>query len=95
VGPKATLSPAVPDVYRHSGTETCSLDTHTHKHIYPFYSSLDFVRDYPGEPISEPIWILLKQETVGGSGISYANLYLFPVYGNLWLSLLANRLAEK
>ena len=29
-----------------------------------------FVRHYPGEPV--PIWILLKQETVSGSGISWA-----------------------
>ena len=34
-----------------------------------------FVRDYRGEPVPErqkPIWILLKQETVSGSGISWA-----------------------
>jgi len=42
--------------------------THTH----PFYGSLDFVWDYPSEPVPEPIWILLKQETVSGSGISWA-----------------------
>ena len=46
--------------------------THTHTHTHPFYSPLDFVRDYPGEPVTEPIWILLKQETVSGSGISWA-----------------------
>jgi len=40
--------------------------------LHPFYSSLDFVRDYPGELVPEPIWILLKQETVSGSGISWA-----------------------
>jgi len=39
--------------------------------LHPFYSSLDFVRDYPGELVPEPIWILLKQETVNGSGISF------------------------
>ena len=27
-------------------------------------------RDYPGEPV--PVWILLKQKTVSGSGISWA-----------------------
>ena len=26
------------------------------------------IRDYPGEPVPEPIWILLKQETVSGNG---------------------------
>jgi len=41
-------------------------------YIHPFYGPLDFVRDYPGEPIPEPIWILLKQETVSGNGISWA-----------------------
>jgi len=42
--------------------------------------SLDFVRDYPGELVPEQIWILLKQETVSGSGISWAicNLHLAP-----------------
>jgi len=44
------------------------LNTHTH----PFYSPVDFVWDYPGEPVPEPIWILLKQETVSGTGISWA-----------------------
>jgi len=44
-------------------------NTHTH----PFYGPLDFVRDYPVEPLpEEPIWILLKQETVSGSGIIWA-----------------------
>jgi len=32
--------------------------------LHPFYSSLDFVRDYQGELVLEPIWILLKQETI-------------------------------
>jgi len=31
-----------------------------------------FVWDYPGEPVPELIWILLEQETVSGSGISWA-----------------------
>ena len=42
--------------------------THTH----PLYGLLDPVWDYPGEPVPESIWILLKQETVSGSGISWA-----------------------
>jgi len=46
--------------------------THTHTDTHTFYSPLDFVWDYPGEPIQEPIWILLKQDTVSGSGISWA-----------------------
>jgi len=32
---------------------------------------MDFVRDYLSEPVPEPIWILLKQETVSGSSISW------------------------
>jgi len=36
-----------------------------------FYGPLDFVRDYTGELVPEPIWILLKDETVSGSGISW------------------------
>ena len=35
-----------------------------------------FFWDYPGEPVPDwkvkPVWILLKQETVSGSGISLA-----------------------
>jgi len=51
---------------------TTHTHTHTHTYTHQFYGPLDFVRDYPGEPVSEPIWILLKQETVNGSGIRWA-----------------------
>jgi len=37
-----------------------------------FYGPLNFVQDYLGELLPEPIWILLEQETVSGSGISWA-----------------------
>ena len=37
--------------------------SHTQTHTHPFYGPLDFVRDYPGEPVPEPIWILLKQDS--------------------------------
>jgi len=50
----------------------------TYTHTHPFYNPLDFVPDYSGEPVPEPIWILLKQETVSGSGIRWANLHLDP-----------------
>jgi len=43
-----------------------------HTHTHTFDCLLDFVRDYPGEPVPEPIWILLEQETASGSGISWA-----------------------
>jgi len=48
------------------------MDTHTHKHAHTFYGPLDFVWDYPSEPLPEPVWILLMQETVSGNGISWA-----------------------
>ena len=32
---------------------TCLTHTHTHIHTQPFYGSLDFVQDNPGEPIPE------------------------------------------
>ena len=54
------------------GVVKCTvLNTHTHTHTR-FYVPQDFVRDYPGELVPEPIWILLKQETASGSDISWA-----------------------
>ena len=50
-------------------TQHCVLLLTTYIHL--FYSPLDFVWDHPVEPVPEPIWILLKQETVSGSGISW------------------------
>ena len=43
-------------------------NTHTHTRLMALF------RDYPGEPVrkAKPIWILLKQETVSGSGIIWA-----------------------
>ena len=38
-------------------------DAELHIHTHPFYGPLDFVRDYPGEPVPELIWILPKQES--------------------------------
>ena len=51
-------------------THTC-----THAHAHTFYGPLDFLQDYPrwaGTRKVKPIWILLKQETVSGIGISWA-----------------------
>jgi len=45
---------------------------HAHPCRCPFYGPLDFVWHYSGELVPDPIWILLKQETVSGSGISSA-----------------------
>jgi len=44
----------------------------THAHTHLFYGPLNFVQNYLGESIPEPIWVLLKQETVSGSGINWA-----------------------
>ena len=55
---------------RYSAVSTIQLLTHSHAHT--FHGPLDFVRDYPVELVPEPIWILLEQETVSGSGISWA-----------------------
>ena len=51
----------------------CTLHTHTHTHTHTHLTAL-----CPGLPGSastrkvKPIWILLEQETVSGSGISWA-----------------------
>jgi len=50
----------------HICTHAC---THTHIHFAALWT---LSRITPGEPVPEPIWILLKQETVSGSGISCA-----------------------
>ena len=57
----------------HSVLKAARTHAHTHTHAQlPFYDLLHFVRYYPGEPVPEPIWIILKQETVSGSGINWA-----------------------
>ena len=53
--------------------------THTHTHTHAFNGPLSGTTRDPGELVperillnfTEPIWILLKQETVSGSGISW------------------------
>ena len=65
-------------------------------YIHPFYGSLNFVQDYLCEPVSEPIWILLKQETVSGSSINWdiCNAYSlrpparFPPADDIWVHLI-------
>jgi len=67
-----------------------------HTYIHPFYGSLDFVQDYLGQPVPEPIWILLKQETVSGSSICWdiCNAYSLraparsPSAGDTWVHLI-------
>ena len=48
---------------------------------HPFYGPLDFVRDYLGEPVPEPVCILVKQETVSGSSIICAICNFAPRHG--------------
>jgi len=47
--------------------------THTHTQTHTRTCLTALFQVYPGEPVPEakPIWILLKQETVRGSGISW------------------------
>jgi len=43
--------------------------------LQPFYGPVDFVQDYPGEPVPErgkTNVALLEQKIVSGSGISWA-----------------------
>jgi len=49
----------------------------TYINIHLIYGSLEFVRDYLGEPVPEAIWIVLKQETVSSSSISVHKLQFF------------------
>ena len=48
------------------------LMTHTHTHTHPFNGPLSGTTQVTSTRKVEPIWILLKQETVSGSGISWA-----------------------
>jgi len=60
-----TLNFAQSNPYTHAHAHTC---TRTHTSVlWP-----TGLWDYPGELVPGPIWILLKQETVSGSGISWA-----------------------
>ena len=50
-------------------TVMVSLATHTHNHLMALFPGLP---GWAGTTKVKPIWILLKQETVSGSGISWA-----------------------
>ena len=49
-----------------------SVNTHTHTHTYPFNGPFPGLPRWADTRKVKPIWILLKQETVSGSGISRA-----------------------
>ena len=53
---------------------------HTHTHTHPFNGPFSMTTRVSRYQKGKPIWILLKQETVSGSGISwaYASLHLAP-----------------
>ena len=46
--------------------------THTHTHTHPFNGPFPGLPRWAGTIKVKPVWILLKQETVSGSGISWA-----------------------
>ena len=46
--------------------------THTHSHTHPFNGPFPGLPRWAGTRKVKPIWILLKQETVSDSGISWA-----------------------
>jgi len=45
--------------------------THTHTHTHPFNDLCPGLPRWAGTRKEKPIWILLKQETVSGSGIDW------------------------
>ena len=55
----------------------CNVKTHTHTHLMAFFPGLPRCA---GTRKVKPIWILLKQETVSGSGISWAICKSAPCY---------------
>ena len=46
--------------------------THTYTHTHPFNGSMSGTTRVSGTRKVKPIWILMKQETVSGTGISWA-----------------------
>jgi len=54
-------------------TRTCThARTHTHTHTHLFNGPFQGLPRWVGTRKVKPVWILLKQETVSGSGISWA-----------------------
>ena len=54
-------------LYTHTRTHT-----HTHTHTHPFNGFFPGLPRWAGTRKEKPVWNLLKQETVSGSGISWA-----------------------
>jgi len=58
-------------------SEICSVShtharTHAHTHTHPFHGPFPGLPRWAGTRKVKPIWILLKQDTVSGIGISWA-----------------------
>ena len=53
-------------------TVNCATHTHAHMHTHAFSSSFSGTTQVSRYQTGKPIWVLLKQETVSGSGISWA-----------------------
>jgi len=60
------------DFIWHSVPKLKHTHTHTHTHTHPFYGLCPRLPGWAGTRKEKPIWILLKQETVSGSGIRWA-----------------------
>ena len=73
----ADRSEGVGNTHTHAHTHT---ESHTHTYTHQFNGPFPGLPRWASTRKIKPIWILLKQETVSGSGISwaYASLYLNP-----------------
>jgi len=63
---------------RHTDKHTDHTTAHTHTHIHPFNGPFSETTQVGWYQKGKPIWILLKQETVSGSGISWATCKSAP-----------------
>jgi len=67
---------------QHKGTNAPSFSTHTHTrthaHTHTFNGPFLGLPRWAGSRKVKPIWILLKQETVNGNGISWATCKSAP-----------------
>ena len=57
--------------------------TYTHTHTHPFNGLFSGTTQVSGTRKVKPIWILLKQETVSGSGISWTICKSAPRSGQI------------
>jgi len=67
----------------HAHMHACTytrMHTQTHTHTQPFYSSLDFVQDNPGEPVPEKNILPLKPIVVIGHPLSASSIYCDPCH---------------